>query len=346
MRYLLALFLLPLVSGQTCSGINYGETVSGLSLADVYTAPTNARYRPIVVVRNGDGWHGSTLASAAGKEATTFSYFVNVLDWNVVSVSTPGYATGGTPYLYPANVQGIRAALGYIAHWANSPTQSPGSDQGCTLYGDTSHILLYGTSSGTHDFEWLMGRPKSTFATACTYCDSTYNVERAVLVALIGDLKTVADFGTTGHAAVQGLLGCDPDVCVAAATAASFTDNILPNTLPPIAVSTGSLDGTIGAQVQYDAVAALHTAGARVMQRVADGYHHPVDLPTNDVVIGGVLPAMQPNSYYTVQTNCNDIVPCGPAAGSWPFVLEFLLGHLDPHATGASGGTMGAGGTF
>jgi hypothetical protein len=229
-RLLIAVAILALPSfAQTLTcDIRYGETVLGTSQMQYWQAPVNPGLQPIDLVIEGDAWHGFLTSRQPNKEATTFDYLVTVLNHNVIAINVPGYASGAA-VIWPAPAQGARAALGYIAHWANSATQSPGTDSGtgCTLYGDPNNIRAYAQSSGTLEAEWMIGAPKSQFAQKCTYCDTSYTITAFFAAAFIGDLQECADYSAGAHTAIRNMLGCDPDVCTSTARAASWVDNIL-----------------------------------------------------------------------------------------------------------------------
>jgi hypothetical protein len=365
MRYIvpIALGVCSLTAQTLTCDITYGETVWGSAQMQYWQASSGARDRPIALIIQGDGWHGNPTTRLPNKYATHMDWLVTVANFNVISLALPGYLDN-VSYIWPASAQGTRAALGYIAHWANSASQSPGADSGnsCTLFGNPNDIRAYAQSSGSHSIEWMIGAPKSTYATACTYCDSGYTITSFYAEAFIGRLKTAADFGSQALTAITSLLGCNPDTCTTNASAASWTQNILSMSsqpLPPIYMSFGDQDGQVGRAQALEAFADMRAAGVPVVIRDAlkppgctpnvtcTGYSHPVDTPTNDTTTGSgvgslTLPSMQTLSHYQLNANCNDTQPCGPAAASWYFFVGGMTAQPYKgiaHGSGTSGGS-------
>lgn len=236
---------------------------------DIYAPLHRTRLRPAVLWVHGGGW-------SRGDSRTSGAY----ADWPRVlaSLAARGFVVASVDYRlsseakFPAQIQDVKAAIRHLRTHA------------AELGVDPARIYLWGGSAGAH-----LAALAATSCSAPAFAPppSTGRLERSEIAALkataapagIDCVQGAAlwygpfDLAQVPKVNVAGLLGCDPEICVERARAASPLYRVGPSA-PPMLLIHGSGDETVAHGQSVAMAAALQRAGVRAELVTIPGADH------------------------------------------------------------------------
>lgn len=362
MKFLIPILIASSVCAQTCSSVAYGETSGANSVLDYYQSQSgHSSSDPLVVVLGNDAFDGTSTARACtdGGKCTIFDWLVNGRYQgryaNLISVTTPG-ATAS--HLWPWPYRGLRAAIGYAVHFANTLNNS------CTINWDGKHVMLWGYAFQGSNAQWANWSTQSTFVDGCTYCDTGYVITAAVSLQGFGNPGDAYNCGTSGgtcstnvssgfQTSIVNFLGCtpsNPSTCLSTTAAAATAYSNITATKPGLmtiltGTSTSGSVSVIGVPNSIQNAIVTNVLGSYpIVQFRYSSLGHLDEGTTDTCSAPSCTISPQPVTYYQSASHCGVAgAPCGPAGLIWYTMFAALFGYSQK---GVGGVGFGGGGVF